>query len=185
MIEVKFIEGTPMPDDYLASASQLVRDAALAIDMFGEDELEAAGRERASGDGPDAHTAQRRCCVCGEEIFDDESTLNTCEDCLDNVHRDPEAFIDWVFSGTECVLRTYAGFGRGDVDATHPTLEAAIEAFDATPVDSIPRVIRDGKTLVERDPEGGLAPVFWDGEAQRIYGRMVNRRATTPGPSNP
>lgn len=85
----------------------------------------------------------------------------------------------------ECVLRTYAGFGQGDIDTAHPTLEAAIEAFDAAPVDSIPRVIRNGKTLVERDPEDGLLPVFWDAEAQRIYQRMLSRRATAPEPSNP
>jgi hypothetical protein len=54
MVEVKFIDGTPVPDDYLTSVPQLVRDAALAIDMFGEDELEAASRDRAPGD--DAHT---------------------------------------------------------------------------------------------------------------------------------
>ena len=44
MVEVSFIGGTPVPDDYLQSISLLVRDAALAIDMFGEDELESASR---------------------------------------------------------------------------------------------------------------------------------------------
>ena len=48
MVEVKFIDGTPVSDDYLISASLLVRDAALAIDMFGDDELEAATRADAS-----------------------------------------------------------------------------------------------------------------------------------------
>ena len=75
MVEVKFIDGTPVPDDYLTSASRLVRNAAPAIDMFGEDELEAA-REQASGDKPNASTTPMRCCVCGEEIFDkDESEI--------------------------------------------------------------------------------------------------------------
>lgn len=35
------------------------------------------------------------CCICGEEIFDDdESAFGACADCLDDVHRDPEAFIE-------------------------------------------------------------------------------------------
>ncbi len=178
MVEVKFIDGTPVPDDYLTSVSQLVRDAALAVDMFGEDELEAAAREQASGDKPNANPAPKRCCVCGEEIFDkDESAFGACADCVDNVQRDPEAFIESVFSGSECVLRTYAGFGNGDVDVVYPTLQAAIEAFATAPIDSIPRVIRDGKTLVERDPEGGLVPIFWDGDAERVYRRVVSRKA--------
>lgn len=46
MHEVRFLDGTPVPDDYLTAVSQLVRDAALAIDMVGEDELEAARDER-------------------------------------------------------------------------------------------------------------------------------------------
>lgn len=44
MIEVKFIDGTPVSDDYLTPASLLVRDAAMAIEMFGDNELEAAAR---------------------------------------------------------------------------------------------------------------------------------------------
>ena len=94
MVELKFIDGTPVPDDYLKSISLLVRDAALAIDMFGEDELEAASRvtaQQASVGG----AACKRCCVCGEEIHDgDGSAFGACEDCLDSVHRDPEAFIE-------------------------------------------------------------------------------------------
>jgi hypothetical protein len=58
MVEVKFIDGTPVPDDYLTPVSQLVRDAALAIDMFGEDELEAASRGRAPGDDAGAQRPQ-------------------------------------------------------------------------------------------------------------------------------
>lgn len=89
MVTVKFMDGTPVPDNYLTSASLLVRDAALAIDMFGEDELEAASRGT-SQDTREAATARKRCCVCGGEIFDEsESALGACADCLDNVHRDP------------------------------------------------------------------------------------------------
>ena len=171
MVEVKFIDGTPAPNDYLTSVWQLVRDAALAVDMFGEDELEAAAREQASGDTPNANPAPKCCQVCGEDIFDeDESAFGACADCVGNV------------SGSECVMRTYAGFGNGEVDVVHPTLQAAIEAFDTAPIDSIPRVIRDGKTLVERDPEGGLAPIFWDGEAERVYRRVASRKAA-PDPN--
>jgi hypothetical protein len=182
MHEVKFIDGTPVPDDYLTAVSLLVRDAALAIDMFGEDELEGACRERTSQDAGERHMEQKRCCVCGEEMVDDESSaFDTCEDCLDNVHRDPESLIERAFSGVgetreassqpgnAYVLRTCAGLGRGDVDAVHSTLEAAIAAFDAAPVNSIPRVIRNGETLIERDPEAGLAPMFWDAEVERVY----------------
>jgi hypothetical protein len=95
MVKVKFIDGTPVPDDYLTTTSRLVRDAALAIDLFGEDELEAAAREQALGDTPIAHTMPMRCCVCGEEIFDqDESAFGACAHCLDHVQRDPDHFIE-------------------------------------------------------------------------------------------
>jgi hypothetical protein len=41
------------------------------------------------------HTMPMRCCVCGEEIFDqDESAFGACADCLDNVQRDPDHFIE-------------------------------------------------------------------------------------------
>src|SRR5262245_38145688 len=73
MLELKFIDGTPVPDDYLTSASRLVRDAALAIDVFGEDELEAASRAGASQNASEA-VERKRCCVCGEEIFDEEES---------------------------------------------------------------------------------------------------------------
>lgn len=54
MHEGRFLDGTPVPDDYLTAVSQLVRDAALAIEMIGEDELEAARDERtAETDQPD------------------------------------------------------------------------------------------------------------------------------------
>jgi hypothetical protein len=60
------------------------------------------------------------------------------------------------------VLRTYAGFGKGVVDTPHPTLEAALAAFAAASANAIPRVIRDGRTVVELDPEAGLTPIFGD-----------------------
>lgn len=94
MVEVKFIDGTPVPDDYLQSISLLVRDAALAINMFGEGELESASRVTAQ-EASVGGVASKRCCVCGEEILGgDESAFGTCEDCLDNLHREPEAFIE-------------------------------------------------------------------------------------------
>jgi len=248
MVKVKFMDETPVPDDYLTSVSLLVRDAALAINMFGEDELEAASR-CTSQDAREAAMEQKRCCVCSEEIFDeDESAFGACADCLDNVHRDPEAFIEQalseekyvvrtyagregdvdaayptlqeaiaafqaapvnsnprvicegrtlaaldrklvpVFSDTEVerihrelfggfVLRTYAGFGKGNVDTAHPTLEAAMAAFVAAPANALPRVLRDGRTVAELDPEAGLAPIFGDDEAQRIYRRMFDQGA--------
>ncbi len=80
-------------------------------------------------------------------------------DCLDNIQRGPENFIESVFKSSECVLRTYRRLQHRQC-RYRPTLEAAIEAFDMAPIDTIPRVIRDGKTLVERDPEDGLAPIF-------------------------
>ena len=58
MIEVKFIDGTPVSDEYLTSVSQLVHDAALAIDMLCEDELEAASRGRAPGDDAGTESSQ-------------------------------------------------------------------------------------------------------------------------------
>lgn len=79
MVEVKFIDGTPVPDDYLQSISLLVRDAALAIDMFGEDELESASRVTAQ-EASVGGMSSKRCCVCGEEILDgDESAFGACE----------------------------------------------------------------------------------------------------------
>ena len=66
MVELKFMDGTPVPDDYLQSISLLVRDAALAIDMFGEDELEAASRvsaQEASVGASLGCVASKRCCL--------------------------------------------------------------------------------------------------------------------------
>lgn len=70
-------------------------------------------------------------------------------------------------------LRTYAGFGRGDVDTMHPTLEAALAAFVAAPASSIPRVLRDGRTVAELDPEAGLTPIFADAEVRRMFRIVV------------
>lgn len=170
MVEVKFIDGTSVPDDYLQSISLLVRDAALAVDMFGEDELESASCVTAH-DASVGGAAIKRCCVCGEEIVDgDESAFGACEDCLDNVHREPEAFIEQgispVLARGEYVLRTRAG-PDGDVDAAHLTLKEAIAAFQAAPVNSNPRVIHEGSTLAALDRK--LDPVFLDAEAARIH----------------
>ena len=170
MVELKFIDGTPVPDDYLQSISLLVRDAALAIDMFGEEELEVASRVTAQ-EASVGGVSSKRCCVCGEEILDgDESAFGACEDCLDNVHREPEAFIEHavspVLSGGVYLLRTSAG-PDGDVDAAHPTLREAIAAFQAAPVNSNPRVMHEGSTLAALDRK--LEPVFLDAEAARIH----------------
>ena len=160
MDKVKFLDGTPVPDDYLTSASQLVRDAALAIDMFGEDELEAAGCARPAQSASEAPAERKRCCVCGDEIFDDEeSGFGACADCLDNVRRGPEAFIEQALREDQYVLRTYAGI-RGDVDTKYPTLKAAVAAFQAAPLNSNPRLIYGGKTLLALGAK--LMPVFSD-----------------------
>ncbi len=156
MVEVKFIDGTPVPDDYLRSVSRLVRDAALAIDLFGEDELEAASR----------------------------GTFRACAvDCLDHAQRNPEAFIEQALSEGEYVLRTFAGFGKGHVVTAHPTLEAAITAFAAAPANELPRILRDDTTVAELDPEAGLAPLFANDEAQRIYRAMFDPGTPDQEPS--
>ena len=170
MVELKFIDGTPVPDDYLQSISLLVRDAALAIDMFGEDELESASRGAAQ-EASVGGAASKRSCVCGEEILDgDESAFGACEDCLDDVHRDPEAFIEEGLSPArsqgEYVLRTCAG-RDGDADAAYATLEEAIAAFHAAPVNSNPRVMHEGSTLATLDRK--LVPVFSDADAAQIH----------------
>jgi hypothetical protein len=185
MVEVKFIDGTPVPDDYLTSVSLLVRDAALAIDLFGEDDLEAASQRGGSQDPRTSPVARKRCCVCGEVIFaEDSGAFDTCEDCLDDVAREPDAFIERALLEKEHVLRTCAA-GAADVDTVYPTLKAAIAAFLAAPVNSMPRVLRDGKTIAELDPEAGLIPVFWDAEAQRIGREVVNRHGPEDKPATP
>lgn len=94
MIEVKFIDGTPVSDDYLTPASLLVRDAAMAIEMFGDNELEAAARADAWRCARETAAQCKRCCVCSKEIFDEESSaFGACEDCLDGVHCNPDMFI--------------------------------------------------------------------------------------------
>jgi hypothetical protein len=179
MVEVKFLDGTPVSDDYLTSVSLLVRDAALAVDLFGEDELEAASQRGASRDAQTAPVARKRCCVCGEVIFAEESgAFDTCEDCLDDVSRDPDAFIEQAPLEKEHVLRTYAA-GAGDLDTVYPTLKAAIAAFVDAPVNSLPRVLRVGRTIAE------LIPVFWDAEAQRIGRELVHRRGPADKPEMP
>ena len=141
MVELKFIDGTPVPDDYLQSISLLVRDAALAIDMFGEGELESASRVTAQ-DASVGGVSNKGCCVCGEEIFEgDERAFGACEACLDKVHREPEAFITQKLLRREYVLRTRAG-PDGGVEAAYPTLKEAISAFHAAPVNSKPQLRR-------------------------------------------
>jgi hypothetical protein len=78
-----------------------------------------------------------------------------------------------LFGG--CVLRRYAGLGKGDVDTTHATLEAAVAAFGAAPANLIPRIVRDGRTVAQLDPEAGLAPIFGDAEVQRIYCKIADQ----------
>ena len=78
------------------------------------------------------------------------------------------------------VLRTYAGFGKGDIDTPHPSLEAALAAFAVAPVTSIPRVIRDGRTIAELDPEAGLAPIFGGAEERRVYWIVLAGAPTEP-----
>ncbi|HYE70932.1 MAG TPA: hypothetical protein VD932_05335 [Aquabacterium sp.] len=184
MVEVKFLDGTPVPDDYLTSVSLLVRDAALAIDLFGEGELEAASQRSDSHHARGAAMARKRCCVCGEVIFEESSAFDTCEDCLDDVSRDPEAFIGQALVEKECVLRAYAT-GKGDVDTVYPTLRSAIAAFLAAPVNSMPVVLRDGETIAELDPEAGLIPVFWDTDAQHVGRELVHRRGLGDKPAMP
>lgn len=146
----------------------LVPPMAL-VDIFGEDELEAASRGT-SQDAREAAREHKRCCVCGEEICaEDESAFGACADCLDNVQRDPEAFIGSVLSEKKYVVRTYAG-REGDVDAAYPTLRAAVAAFEAAPLNSNPRLIRAGKTLLALGPK--LIPVFSDPETECIHREM-------------
>ncbi|CAG1019114.1 hypothetical protein BURC_03970 [Burkholderiaceae bacterium] len=57
MHEVRFIDGTPVPDDYLSAMARLVHDAALAIDMFGENALEAANIAQTTRDRPPSSPA--------------------------------------------------------------------------------------------------------------------------------
>jgi hypothetical protein len=85
-------------------------------------------------------------------------------------------------SGNGCVLRTFAGLERGNVDTEHPTLEAAIRAFEAAAENSIPRVIRDGETLITLDLEAGLAPLFRDAEVERIYEDLASRQPPLANP---
>ena len=66
MIEVKFIDGTPVSDDYLTSVSLLIRDAALAVDMFGEDDLEAACPRGTTKGARETPKERKRCGLCGE-----------------------------------------------------------------------------------------------------------------------
>lgn len=256
MDKEKIMDGTSVPDDYLTSASLLVRDAALAVDMSGEDELEATSHGTPA-EALEAATGHKRCCVRSEEIcHEDARALGACADCLDNVHRDPEVLIEQaptrreyvlrtyagragdvdteyptlkagvaafqaaplnseprliragktllalgpklmpVFSDAEAerihrdlfggfVLQTYAGFGKGNVDTAHPTLEAAIEAFAAAPVSVIPRVLRDGRIVAELDPEAGLAPLFVDDDVRSIYWRIVDQGESNQDRSEP
>jgi len=99
MVEVKFTDGAAAPDDHLTSASLLLRDGDLTIDMFGEGELEPSSGERPFGNEPSDATPQRRCCVCGDDAVDAENTRDICRNCRDSVCCDPASFIDWVFSG--------------------------------------------------------------------------------------
>jgi hypothetical protein len=40
MLTIKFMDGTPVPQDYQTRISNLVEDAAQAVEIFGKDELE-------------------------------------------------------------------------------------------------------------------------------------------------
>jgi hypothetical protein len=77
-----------------------------------------------------------------------------------------------MFGGV--VLRTYTGDG-GQLDEEHPTLEAALAAFAAAPISSDPRVLRDGRTVADLDPEAGLAPLILDPAVLRIYCQVADK----------
>lgn len=232
MVEVKLLDGVPVPDDYLTSVSLIVRDAALTIDVFGEDELEVESQRGTSQDAWETPAEQKRC-VCGAEALCDQAILEgeyvlrtyagregdvetayaTLKAAIAAFHAAPlnsnprvirggKTLVELnrkltpIFSDAEAqrihreltggyVLRRYAGFGKGDVDTTHPTLEAAVTAFAAAPANSIPRVVRDGRTVAELDPEAGLAPIFRDTEVQRVYRKIVDQRGFEQDSSDP
>jgi hypothetical protein len=64
-------------------------------------------------------------------------------------------------------------------------LKAAIAACLGAPVNSMPRVLQDAKTIAEVDPEAGLIPIFWDAETQRVGREVIHRRGPEDKPATP
>jgi hypothetical protein len=155
----------------------------LAAEMFDEDELEAFSRpilrtyQGRKGDVDTAYTTLKEAVVAfhaaplnsNPRVIRANKTLAELDCKLMPVFCDGEAqrIHQEMFGGY--ILRTFAGFGNGDIETKHPTLESAVAAFAAAPTDSVPRLLQDGRTIADLDPEAGLTPTFWDDEAQRIY----------------
>jgi hypothetical protein len=87
--------------------------------------------------------------------------------------RKAEALNDGTITA-KFTLQTYENPGTKNV--TCNTMDGAIKAFIDTPDSKIPRLLADGKTVIDRDPEAGMAPMFW-GENKAALEAAYNRIA--------
>jgi hypothetical protein len=173
MVEVQLMDGVSPSNSHLMSALPLVAEGDYVLRTY-------AGR---AGDIEAAHptlpaaiaafhaapvNANPRVICRGKIVVELNRKLTP-------IFSDAEAerVHEELFGGY--VLRRYAGLGKGDVDTVYPTLEAAVAAFAAAPANSIPRVVRDGRTVAQLDPEAGLAPIFVDTEVQTVYRKIIDQ----------
>lgn len=63
--------------------------------------------------------------------------------------------------GQPLTLRIFQGRGIGHKDVVFEGLESAIRALLATAESRIPHLRAGDDTILELDPEAGIAPLFW------------------------
>ena len=97
---------------------------------------------------------------------------------IENWDSREKKWADGVIPTPPYELRTFEGFGKGDQSVPFNSLDAAVLAFRAESVEKIPRVLASGETLIELDPDGGLAVLFWDSAAEAIYLAAEEAEAT-------
>jgi hypothetical protein len=74
------------------------------------------------------------------------------------------------------LVRTYKGFGKGEHDAQHDSLEAALRAFARADRTTIPRVVHGDLVVLELDPEDrGL--ISSDKDIEAAYWRVEKEMA--------
>lgn len=74
------------------------------------------------------------------------------------------------------LLRTYEGEALADRLVDYHTLEAALTEFESVGNHRFPRIVHEGRTLVDRDFTTGEF-IFWNFGAEAVYIEMLQRRA--------
>jgi hypothetical protein len=79
-------------------------------------------------------------------------------------------------------VKSFLGFGNGWIEQPFDSIEDAIEAFNSMdPCRDLPRIYRDGITVVEHDVESGMAVMIWADDVKMAYNSVTNAAVVTKG----